>query len=239
MITSFKKNLNHIEQINTMLKCMRLALLIMLITFCFSGLYAANYDFNKLSSLATLRYGQEAYKNVSELNQLIINLKSASEIEKLKQINNFFNQKIRFTDDQELWDQVDYWATPLETIGKQAGDCEDFSIAKYIFLKVLNIPNEKLRLTYVRAEIFTGDLRSIRAHMVLSYYNKPQSEPLILDNLNFEIMPASQRKDLTPIFSFNSKGLWVGSSINPKGDAVSHLSKWRDVLSRIQADGIE
>lgn len=216
---------------------MRLSLLCLLMVFCFSSFYAADYEFNKLSSLANQRYGQEAYKNILELNQLIIHLKSASDTEKLEGVNDFFNQKIRFTDDIELWEQSDYWATPLETIGKLAGDCEDFSIAKYVLLKVLNIPDDKLRLTYVRAEIFNDSGRSVQAHMVLSYYSTPQSEPFILDNLIPEIMPASKRKDLAPIFSFNSKGLWVGLSAKSKGDATSHLSRWRDVLSRIQADG--
>lgn len=213
--------------------------LIILIFSCFTGIYAAGYDFNKLSQLAKLRYGEVAYRNILELNQLVINLKSAPETEKLKQINDFFNQKIKFTDDIDLWGQADYWATPLETIGMQAGDCEDFSIAKYIFLKALNVPNDKLRLTYVRAEIMGPDSKSVKAHMVLSYYATPQSEPLILDNLVPEIMPSSKRNDLTPIFSFNSNGLWIGASNNPKGEAKSHLSRWRDVLSRIQEDGIE
>ena len=206
---------------------------------CLSGIYAANANFNKLSSLASQRYGPEAYKSIQELSQLVSELKSAPEAEKLKQINDFFNRKIRFTDDASLWGQADYWATPLESLGIQAGDCEDFSIAKYIFLKVVNVDNDKLRLTYVRAELFDQDRRSVRAHMVLSYYATPQSEPLILDNLTPEILPASSRKDLTPIFSFNKKGLWVGSSSKPKGEAQTNLSRWRDVLSRIQADGIE
>ena len=75
--------------------------------------------------------------------------------------------------------------------------------------------------------------------MVLSYYLTPQSLPLILDSLVPEILPASSRSDLTPIFSFNDKGIWVGSSNKSKGEATSHLSKWRDVLTRIQSDGIE
>ena len=231
MISNFKKKLSDLNQ------SLRLALLSLLMIFCFSSFYAADYEFNKLSSLANQRYGQEAYKNIVELNQLIIDLKSASDIEKLKKVNDFFNQKIRFTDDIELWGQSDYWATPLETIGKLAGDCEDFSIAKYVLLKTLNISDDKLRLTYVRAEITSHDIHSVRAHMVLSYYSTPQSEPFILDNLIPEILPASKRVDLAPIFSFNSKGLWVGLSAKSKGDATSHLSRWRDVLSRIQADG--
>ncbi|NOU24003.1 MAG: transglutaminase [Methylotenera sp.] len=213
--------------------------MIALVCFCFTGIFAAGYDFNKLSSLAKLRYGDEAHLNILELQQLISQLKTVPEVEKLKKINDFFNQKINYAEDIDLWSQSDYWATPLEAIGREAGDCEDYSIAKYVFLKTLNVPNDKLRLTYVRAEINFDGIRTVRAHMVLSYYPSPQSEPMVLDSLVPEILPASSRKDLTPIFSFNDKGLWIGSSSKPKADAGTHLSKWRDVLTRMQADGIE
>ncbi|MES2499544.1 MAG: transglutaminase-like cysteine peptidase [Pseudomonadota bacterium] len=203
------------------------------------NIWASDYNFSKLSALANQRYGQEAQKNVLELHQLIQRTQSAPDLEKLKQVNDFFNQKIRFTNDFDLWGKTDYWATPLESIGLQAGDCEDFTIAKYVFLKALNIDNNRLRLTYVRAEITQDGSRTVQAHMVLSYYQTPQSEPLILDNLISEILPASSRKDLSPIFSFNDKGLWVGSSSKPKAESQSNLSRWRDVLSRIRADGIE
>lgn len=217
----------------------RHATLIILMFISVTAIFAAGLDFNKLSNLARQKYGEEAYKDISELQQLTTQLKSASEAEKLRQINDFFNRKITFTDDIDVWGQADYWASPLESIGLQAGDCEDFSIAKYVFLKAVNISNDKLRLTYVRAELTHQGQKSVKAHMVLSYYLTPQSEPMILDNLTPEILPASSRKDLSPIFSFNDKGLWVGNSSKPKGDAQSHLSKWRDVLMRMQADGIE
>ena len=204
----------------------------------FTVLNAAGYDFNKFSSLAKQRYGDEAYKSTVELQELITSLQAAPEAEKLKQINKFFNQKIEFGEDIDVWGQADYWATPLESLGRGAGDCEDYSIAKYIFLKILNVSNDKLRLTYVRAELTRLDRKVVVAHMVLSYYATPQSEPLILDSLVPEIMPSSRRPDLVPIFSFNDKGLWVGTNSKPKSDSTSHLSRWRDVLTRIQADGI-
>jgi predicted transglutaminase-like cysteine proteinase len=210
----------------------------MVLLICFTALYAAGFDFNKFSGFAKQRYGEEAYKNTVELQELITTLQAAPEAEKLKQINDFFNRKINFAEDADLWGKSDYWATPLESIGRLAGDCEDYSIAKYTFLKILNVPNEKLRLTYVRAEMMNQDRKVVLAHMVLSYYSTPQSEPLILDSLVPEIMPSSNRKDLNPIFSFNDKGLWVGTSSKSKGDSTSHLSRWRDVLARIQADGI-
>lgn len=233
MTVRLKKNLNVSKQ------AMRAIVLMLLMFAYFTYIFAAGYDFNKLSSLAKQKYGEEAYNDFQELQQLTNQLKTASEAEKLKQINDFFNRKITFTDDINVWGQADYWASPLESIGLQAGDCEDFSIAKYVFLKAVNIPNDKLRLTYVRAELTHQGQKSVKAHMVLSYYLTPQSDPMILDNLTPEISPASSRKDLSPIFSFNDKGLWVGSSSKPKGDSQSHLSKWRDLLIRMQADGIE
>jgi predicted transglutaminase-like cysteine proteinase len=213
--------------------------LIVLVFFCITSIYAASCDFKKLANLAKQRYGDEAYQDVLELQHLIDQLKTATETEKLKQINDFFNRKINYAEDIDLWGKSDYWATPLEAIGRQAGDCEDYSIAKYAFLKILNVPNDKLRLTYVRAELNFDGIRTVRAHMVLSYYSTPQSIPLILDSLKPEILPASSRSDLVPIFSFNDKGIWVGSNNKPKSDATSHLSKWLDVLTRMQADGIE
>jgi predicted transglutaminase-like cysteine proteinase len=210
----------------------------MMMLIGFSVIYAAGYDFSKFSNLAKQRYGEEAYKNTLELQELMVSLQSAPDIEKLKKINAYFNQKIEFGEDIDIWGQSDYWATPLESLGRLAGDCEDYSIAKYTFLKTLNIPNEKLRLTYVRAQISQQDRNIVLAHMVLSYYATPQSEPLILDSLVPEIMPSSSRRDLTPIFSFNDKGLWVGTSSKPKGESTSHLSRWRNVLIRLQADGL-
>lgn len=219
--------------------CARMMLLIVLIFSYVAYLYAGGVQFNRLTELAKLRYGDQAVQIVGELNQLFMRVQNASDEDKLFAINRFFNQKLEFADDIYVWGQSDYWATPLESIGKQAGDCEDFSIAKYIFLRALNISNEKLRLTYVRAQLYNQDVKIVKAHMVLSYYKTPSSEPLILDNLNQKILPASQRPDLIPIFGFNDKGLWVGNSSQPKASSQDHLSKWRDVLSRIHADGIE
>lgn len=200
----------------------------------------ADTDFNRLASLAKERYGENARNSIIELQATVAALSSAADDEKLKRINDFFNQKIKnFDDDINIWGKSDYWATPLESLGRQSGDCEDYSIAKYIFLRQLGITDDRLKLTYVRAQIGGPHSHIFQAHMVLSYYATASAEPLILDNLISDIRPASRRKDLTPIFSFNSAGLWVGAANASKGDATSHLSRWRDVLARMQADGIE
>ncbi len=197
-------------------------------------------DFNKLASLAGQRYGISARNTVLNLQATVDQLKSASDMEKVKRINDFFNTEIKYFDeDINTWGESDYWATPLESLGMERGDCEDFSIAKYIFLRVLNVPNESLKLTYVRAQIGGPHSRVFVAHMILSYYATPTAEPLILDNLIPDIRPASRRGDLIPVFSFNSEGLWTGAANTPQGGSLNSLSRWRTVLARIHADGID
>jgi predicted transglutaminase-like cysteine proteinase len=196
-------------------------------------------DFQQLANLAEQRYGSKTKQTILELESLLIDLKVTSEIEQLKRINQFFNTHIDFVSDQDNWGESDYWATPLESLGRKKGDCEDFSIAKYTFLRVLGIPNERLKLTYVRARVGGPQSKVFQAHMVLSYYATPSAEPLILDNLISEIHESSRRVDLTPIFSFNSEGLWTGTASNTKGQSLKSLSRWSNVLMRIKNDGIE
>jgi predicted transglutaminase-like cysteine proteinase len=199
---------------------------------------ATNYS--KLADLAGQRYGIAARNTILSLQITVNQLRSVSELEKITRINDFFNSEITYFDeDINIWGESDYWATPLESLGKQRGDCEDFSIAKYVFLRELEIPNERLKLTYVRAQIGGPHSRVFVAHMVLIYYATPTSEPLILDNLIPSIRPASRRTDLIPVFSFNSEGLWVGASNTPMGESLNNLSRWRNVLARIHADGID
>lgn len=210
----------------------------LIILFCIISLAIAT-DFQQLANLANERYGTEAKETILELESLLSKLEDASDTEKLRQINVFFNRHINFVSDQDNWGEKDYWATPLESIGKSKGDCEDYSIAKYIFLRELGIPDERLKLTYVRARVGGPNSSIVQAHMVLTYYASTSAEPLILDNLISEIYESSRRVDLKPIFSFNSQGLWTGIVTNTKGSSLKSLSRWSNVLTRIKNDGIE
>ena len=160
---------------------------------------------------------------------------------RLKLINDFINRHIVFDDDIAVWQQSDYWATPLETIGQGRGDCEDFAIIKYISLRQAGIPAARLRLIYVKARR-NGAAGPVQiAHMVLAYYATPNAEPLVLDNLDPTIRPASQRSDLQPVFSFNSEGIFAGVSGKEQAAAggTGRLSRWEDALRRIHAEGFE
>ena len=194
----------------------------------------------KLQDLAASRYDSDAVKLVSAWQQLVADHRHRSDRERLIATNDFFNQRIAFSDDLVTWRQQDYWATPLELMGLRQGDCEDFSIAKYITLQRMGIPTSKLRMTYVRARIASPTGPRTQAHMVLSYYPQISAEPLILDNLFPKIRPGSKRPDLTPVYSFNSEGLWLGSMARAvSNQPTTRLSRWRDLLKRIKQDGFE
>lgn len=148
-----------------------------------------------------VKYGAQAKQRAQNWRELL-NSDIASEQSKLEQVNDFFNL-IPFSNDSENWDTKDYWATPIEAIGTNAADCEDYAIAKYFSLRELGVSPEKLRITYVKA------IELNEAHMVLAYYGSPDATPLILDNLKPDIRSADERKDLVPVYSFNAEGLWL------------------------------
>ena len=191
-------------------------------------------DFARMRQLARTRYGADAEQTIIDWQQLIADASSLPDGDKLQRINTFFNRRIRYMTDLELWNANDYWATPLETMGKAAGDCEDYAIAKYVSLRLAGVPNDKLRLIYVRQ---SRAANVDEAHMVLGYYATPNAEPLILDNLISDIRPASRRRDLRPVFSFNSEGLWTGGAASV-ADPTARLSRWRDLLERMRQEGL-
>jgi len=177
------------------------------------------------------KYGPEPADDVRQWRELLQVSKGLSEWEKLVAVNNFFNRKIKFVDDISHWNKKDYWATPFEFIGTGAGDCEDFSIAKYFSLLELGIPDDKLRMTYVKALVYN------QAHMVVTYFSEPGAIPLVLDNINPAIEPADKRKDLLPVYSFNGAGLWLAKErgLGKKAGSADRISLWTDLNNKMVA----
>jgi predicted transglutaminase-like cysteine proteinase len=199
------------------------------------GAVLATVDLDKMEGFALSRYGPNTARTVADWRSTIEAIKSLSDQQKVERVNTFINSRVRWVEDIDNWRQPDYWATPLETLAKQAGDCEDFSILKYVTLLLAGVDMNKLRITYVKANINGRDV----AHMVLAYYPQPSAEPLILDNMMDMARPASSRTDLKPVYGFNSNGLWVGGAAKPQvKDPGAKLSRWRDLLQRMSADGL-
>jgi predicted transglutaminase-like cysteine proteinase len=187
---------------------------------------------------AAQRQGSAAVAGLKALQAVLTRALDQTDDARLDAVNQFFNRRIQFRSDQAVWGQEDYWASPLELLEKGQGDCEDYVIAKYFSLLAAGLPSAQLRLVYVRAQL-GGAGGVVQAHMVLAYYptTSAQAEPLILDNLISDIRPASRRPDLSPVFSFNSDGLWQGVNGAADGDPLVRLSRWREVMNKARAEG--
>ena len=194
-----------------------------------------------LQKLLSARFGAERLPVLNDWLNMIASASALREEARLERVNAFINRRIVFDGDISVWGKSDYWATPLETLGQGAGDCEDLAIIKYVSLRMAGVPARKLRLIYAKARVQGVDGPVSLAHMVLAYYATPDAAPLILDNLNGKILPAAQRKDLQPIFSFNSDAIFAGvSGRNPATEGgIGRLSRWEAVWRRILADGYE
>ena len=192
---------------------------------------AQSFIDDKMLERLNQQFNAQARQRGVALNNLLAKLANKDVNQQLIEVNRFFNQ-FTYKNDKNLWGQKDYWATPEEFIGLNSGDCEDFVVAKYFALRSLGVPDKQLYLTYVKAA------RENIAHMVLSYFETPNSIPLILDNYNPQILPASKRRDLLPVYSFNAKSLFLTNASAGLGrslptDKIKN-NKWKTLLDNIE-----
>lgn len=177
-------------------------------------------------------YGAVGLARVQQWQALITRLRGQPVTAQLAGVNDFFNQ-LDFVDDLDIWHVEDYWATPVEFLGVGRGDCEEFALAKYLTLRELGMPDDQLRLHYVKYVPYD------QFHMVLSWAAQPQQMPVILDNIDKRIEPAVSRRDLIPIYSFNGSSLWTSTAAGeeaPTGGS-NRLSRWEDWQVRVR-DGV-
>ena len=207
--------------------------LISFVIIFFSSLFSTasktfNIDENQLKNIEN-KFGIQGRKIVEEWDSMLESSKNENILNKIKNVNDFFN-KILYKTDLSTWGVEDYSATPFEFMGISAGDCEDYAIAKYFSLIKLGIPDEKLRITYVSYR--KANSKFEQAHMVLTYYHKVGVEPVVLDNINKTLQVASKRPDLVPVYSFNASGLWQAKTKGEARVGNNELKSWKDLISR-------
>lgn len=179
------------------------------------------------------RQGTAAVQAARELHRLVLEAQVLPLAARLEHINRNVNRRIRYASDREVWGREDHWASPLELWLQGRGDCEDYAVAKFALLRAAGVPDDALRLTHVQA---TRDGQRM-AHLVLVVQEDDETEPLVLDNLIDEVRSAGQRPDLAPSFSFNLAGLWLPTG-ESAGDPLLRLSSWRDLVRRLQDEGL-
>ena len=123
-----------------------------------------------LQTRAEKKYGPFAKNRfISIQKELIDKYKDANDTLKLNAVNRWVN-KLKYDSDMHIYGVGDYWATLYEFVGKDRGDCEDYTIAKYYILKALGVDPHKMKFTYV---VYRDRRGHLLAHMVLSYLKVP------------------------------------------------------------------
>ena len=150
--------------------------------------------------------------------------------ERIAFANLAINRLVGYAPDDELG-AVDVWLTPVETLARGRGDCEDIAIAKFFLLIAAGVAPAELRLLYSRRRSAVRPGQA-RAHVVTLACHSC-GDPLVLDNLAPAALPVSQRGDLDAVFSFDREQIWAGVDGPCRGRAAERLRPWRDLLGRM------
>lgn len=131
-------------------------------------------------------------------------------LEAEKQINNYnshdkqalvvrqwVEDNIEYVGDKELWDTVEYWATPEETLEKGRGDCEDGAILAYVLCRLKGVPANRLML-------FAGDVVG-GGHCWLAY--RPSMYPLNWAFLDWCYWETGRSMDTRQLFYVDGKSI--------------------------------
>jgi predicted transglutaminase-like cysteine proteinase len=136
---------------------------------------------------------------------LVAKVKAAGDpMAQIKTANNLMNDPKQhpYIEDINNWGKTEYWATAFQFL-KKSGDCEDFSIAKYMLLKAAGMPVENMRIVAVRIRSLGGI-----GHAVLVVYQGNQA--LVLDNRVAPVMEEQLvRREFQPALSVNENSWWV------------------------------
>lgn len=185
------------------IKHLFIILTVLVVTALFAETTTRFFVPEKLLNTYEKKYGGQAVRRLDSLLAMMEEQGGLPEDQIVINVNNFYNQ-LEYRSDRKTWNKSDYWASRLEFLGRGQGDCEDFAVAKFLTMIQLGVPAEKIFLTYVHAKGFSEP-----AHLVATYYKKPGTVPFVLDNYIKKILPATQRSDLVPVYSFTARDLYI------------------------------
>jgi predicted transglutaminase-like cysteine proteinase len=125
-------------------------------------------------------------------------------------VNRAVNLSIKPANDWAQYGYADFWASPLQTLGSGAGDCEDYAIVKYAALRELGIVPADLRFVIVQDKLRQAE------HAVVAV--RHEQTWLILDNRTMAILNTEDARHYRPLFSLDQQ---IGSTITTA--AVDHI----------------
>jgi predicted transglutaminase-like cysteine proteinase len=118
---------------------------------------------------------------------------------RLGEINRAINLAIRPVSDLAQYGQIDVWASPLATLTRGGGDCEDYAIAKFVALRRAGIAPDDLRIVIMH-DTLRGEDHAVAAARLDGHW-------LTLDNRRMAMIEDSDIRNYRPTFVINQTGV--------------------------------
>ncbi len=118
---------------------------------------------------------------------------------RLGEINRAINLAIRPVSDILQYGDIDVWSSPLATLARGAGDCEDYAIAKLAALRQAGVAAEDLRLLVLHDPLRNEDHAVVAARL--------EGRWLTLDNRRMAMVEDAQVRNLRPTFLIDRDGI--------------------------------
>jgi len=118
---------------------------------------------------------------------------------RLGEINRAINLAIRPMSDLAQYGQIDVWTSPLATLTRGAGDCEDYAIAKFVALRRAGIAAEDLRIVIMHDTLYGEDHAVAAARL--------DGRWLTLDNRRMAMVEDADVRNYRPLYVIDHYGV--------------------------------
>lgn len=130
---------------------------------------------------------------------------------RLGEINRAVNLAIRPISDLAQHGQIDVWTSPLATLARGGGDCEDYAIAKFVALRRAGVAPDDLRIVVLRDTIGGEDHAVAAARL--------DGRWLMLDNRRMAMVADADVRNFRPTFVIGHHGVVRNIDSFPLADA--------------------
>jgi predicted transglutaminase-like cysteine proteinase len=135
---------------------------------------------------------------------------------RLGEVNRAINLAIKSMSDLALHGQIDLWSSPLATLTKGAGDCEDYAIAKYVALRLAGVAADDLRIV-VMHDTINGEDHAVAAARLDGHW-------LTLDNRRMAMIEDSDIRTQRPTFVIDRDSVMQYLDRQLPAEAASHVT---------------
>lgn len=126
------------------------------------------------------------------------------------------NKLVAYSKDADHYGTLDYWASPRETLSRQAGDCEDYALLKMALLEELGVPASSMTVVVLKDES-----RNL-FHAILALRDGPNY--LVLDNMRDAVLRDTQLPQYTPFYSLTSGKAFIHGRKVGSGKMVASVN---------------